>query len=360
MDSELRSIANLIRQQQPADARRALGRYLKAHPDSAEAWYMLSVVETDADKRLRAAQKAAALDPSSEKYGKRLARLIASPRLSSRAGRRWWLLPLVLFLVAGVILWAVLQTRQPADMLPTQAAFTLGETQTHTPTNAPVPTATVTARGSAQPSPTPEAIVLTITPTNVRPSATLSSLDIMQTATALDPLWPTSMVVNPVASATITPTSIPPTATLPAATATVPVIATVNADDAIPLNQVADIGIGQLLVIDAVRQAGPAIQERGGSVPPAPADQEWVLVELLLICAGEANCTPDTGVFSLTGSSGRSYPLAAAFQLEPVFNSQGFTAGQTWGYLGFVVPSSESSLWLTLGQGSTVYRFALQ
>src|SRR5690606_3938275 len=44
--------------------------------------------------------------------------------------------------------------------------------------------------GSAQPSPTPEAIVLTITPTNVRPSATLSSLDIMQTATALDPLWP--------------------------------------------------------------------------------------------------------------------------------------------------------------------------
>jgi hypothetical protein len=129
---------------------------------------------------------------------------------------------------------------------------------------------------------------------------------------------------------------------------------------AIPLLESADIGEGEMLIIDAVRQASAEIVERGGTVPPAPAGEEWVLVELMLICDGGENCAPDTGAFNLTGASSRPYPPAAGFQLEPVFGREAFTAGQVWGYLGFVVPNSESGLWLTLGQGSQLYRFALQ
>ena len=97
---------------------------------------------------------------------------------------------------------------------------------------------------------------------------------------------------------------------------------------AIPLREGADIGGGEMRVVDAVRQAGAAIQDRGGSVPPAPAGQEWVLVELLLICEGDTNCTPDTGAFRLTGGSGAPYPPAAGFALAPIFGREVFAAGQ--------------------------------
>jgi hypothetical protein len=128
----------------------------------------------------------------------------------------------------------------------------------------------------------------------------------------------------------------------------------------IPLREGADVDAGEMRVVDIFRRASAEILERGGSIPPAPPGEEWVLVELLLICEGEGNCTPEIGALNLTGSSGRPYPPAAAFQLEPVFNRDAFIAGQVWGYLGFVVPNSEGSLWLTLGQGGVVYRFALQ
>ena len=344
MDNELRSIANLIRQRQPADARRALGRYLKAHSDSAEAWYLLSVVETDADKQIRAAQKAAALEP---KYGKRLAALLSE---KPRSGRRWALLvavPVLLMLVAIGVVWAAGQFSQPAVTLPTQAAFEL---------QAPTITATEPPSETVQPSPTPATPTRTTSPSHTPTATQVASATITDTVIA-----PTNAATLIPVSATSAATRVPPTIAPPTANPTsVPVIATVSADNTIPLNGVGNIGIGQMLVIDALRQAGAAIQERGGSIPPAPAGEEWVLVELLLICAGDSNCTPDMGAFNITGSSGRPYPPAAAFQLDPVFNSQAYTAGQVWGYLGFLVPNSESGLWLTLGQGSAAYRFALQ
>jgi hypothetical protein len=344
-DNQLRGIANLIRQRQIADARRALGQYLKAHPDSAEAWYLRSVVEADADGRVRAAQKASSLDQSNAKYGERLARLIAAaPKKSrSRVGRRWWLLPLVLFLIAGGLLLVASQISQPAIIMPTEAVFALSELRT--PTEAPratniiVPTDTPVV--TIPPSATPEPVMPTST---LEPETTLTQAITVVVA-------PTNSIAAPVVNPAV---NIPPTNTPANAVPTMIVVG------AIPLLEGANVGGGELRVVDVVRQASAEIAERGGSVPPAPDGQDWVLLELLLICEDGTNCAPDTGAFKLTGNFGTPYSLTAGFQLDPVFGREAFAAGQVWGYLGFVVPNSESGLWLTLGQGSDIYRFALQ
>lgn len=307
--SELRSIAHLIRQRQIADARRALHQYLKAHPDSAEGWYLRSLVAADAEGRLGAAQKAAALDPSNAKYGERLARVLASPQTPARTPIRWWLLPLALLLIAGGALLVAYQVSQPSVILPTPAVFALSELRP--PTEAPRATN----------------IVL--------PSAT--------------PAAPTPPSITPESAA---PVNSSVTESVPLAVPTLVVVG------AIPLGAGADIGGGELRVVEAVRQASAEIAARGGSVPPAPAGEAWVLVELRLVC--EAACPTDVGAFRLTGGSGSSYAPAAGFQLAPAFGSEVPANGEMRGYLGFVVPDSDNSLWLTLRQDEAVHRFALQ
>jgi hypothetical protein len=260
--------------------------------------------------------------------------------------------PILLLLVAIGVVWAAGQINQPSVILPTQAAFALSDLQAPTDTlattNIIVASATPVLTNTSVSAVTPSVVPLTPTPVaTVLPSATIQAVSIA----------PTDTTVPIAASATPAVTRVPPTAN---PTSAAPAIPTMVIAGAIPLLEGADIGAGEMLVLDVFRQASTEIANRGGSVPPAPAGEEWVLIELILICDGDENCTPESGTFNLTGTSGGQYPPAAGFQLEPVFGREAFAAGQVWGYLGFVVPDSETGLWLTLGQGSAVYRFALQ
>lgn len=371
MNDELRGIASLIRQRQPADARRTLARYVQANPESAEAWYLLSWVAAGADERVRAAQKAAALDPSSARYGERLARLmIAEPRPRRLC---WPLLavPVALILIGITAVWAIGSAERPAITLPTQAVFVLNEAEmamdapasaraalvvteppgANTETAAPAsPTVRQPARESTPAVlPPPAASPITAQPAATREAA---AIPVPVHTTIPNAVSPTNGASH------LPPTNLPPATNIPT---TVPSPATVIfLAGAVPLREGVGIGTGEMRVVDALRQAGAQIRERGGSAGSTPPGEEWVLVEVLLMCAGDANCAPDLGAFSITGTSGRSYSAAAGFALEPVFGRDAFVGGQVWGYLGFVVPNSESGLWLTVGQGNAVYRFALQ
>lgn len=127
----------------------------------------------------------------------------------------------------------------------------------------------------------------------------------------------------------------------------------------IALGQAVNIGGGELRVLQLHRPADTLLREMTGSLPPAPSGRRWVAVELLLICAGDTNCTPSPSSFTLFGASGGEYAVNRTAGLQPYFAPETYLIGQTWGYLLFAAPPTEAALWLALTTEVQTYLFGL-
>jgi flagellar basal body-associated protein FliL len=154
------------------------------------------------------------------------------------------------------------------------------------------------------------------------------------------------------AQASITPTAgLPPTSaplgTLP------PSDNTAGGEESTALN----IGTGDLYVVAFTRPGQQAIADLGGSVSAAPAGQEWALLELLLVCTGADNCAPDS--VALVGSSGATYTPGPLTALPPFTQASG-VLGQIYGYEAFLVPTSETTLSLSVTRAGQTYTIGLR
>ncbi len=373
MNAQLRQIADLIKSRRFDQARQMLEGYLEQHPDDAWAWYLRSFVEPSHAGKTAAADRALALAPDSEPMQARLARLQAAQPAARRPARRCaWL---AAFAVVAIIVVAVLALRsgqQPPDAplstlavlaMPTQLAAettSVTENQSTEATSANLP-ASVEATVNAQPE-TPANLLPSDLPPIVPgvPTATAVSQNVptqeagatastdlpSDNSTATLPLRPTRAGSTPVVS----PTPIPITAT--------PAFGSIT-EPGVPVNMALNIGAGEMRIVSVTRPAEAYVAELGGSVPNAPADQGWVLVEALLICTDDRSCIPNPSALWLLGSSGSAYRSSPQLNLTPIFGSI-LSNHQVWGYLGFVVPENENNLRLVLVQAGETYVFALQ
>ncbi|MBZ0278206.1 MAG: hypothetical protein K8I60_18815 [Anaerolineae bacterium] len=378
MSLSLREIAALIRQQSYAEARSHLTAFLKQNPQHAEAWYMLSFAAETPQQRLQAAQRAADLQPDNERYAGRAAKL-AAQQAQPPSWRRW-VLPsaIMLVVVIAVVAAQVLANRSGSASDELAALPTFAELPSVTPSLEPTRNeqAEISVGSSPSPAPSPTATV-----TLAEPSATptIETPEITATVTASPSSTATVTPVSlpPATSIPVTPQSVTPAAPPPAAvtlptqqpvSVTPTITASPNASppptlvvvDIVPVGIGAAVPRGEMRVLEVTRPAEGLIEELAGSVPSAPPGQTWLVVEVLLICSGQDNCTPPTSAFTIRGNNGTSYSPAATFNLQPVFAPEIYKGKQAWGYLGFTVPTNETGVWLELNSGGTVVNFGLQ
>lgn len=369
-------IKELMRANQTTQAHQQLKHYLKENPQDAEGWYLASFLSPTPSARFEAIQRAAKLDSSQADIQKRLEKLNV-PNVPRKRG--YWL---PLFIIGALVVVIVLVFafaaggNRPASEisdLPTLASLpTLIDTPVppsvlpDTPTeDIPAPTVVLPA---VQPSEAPfntQAPVVNNIPTalpadpNQMANLPTPTTFILQPANPL-PL-PTSMdSVTDVAPTTTSsaPTSIPTQAATIPPTAVAP-SATPAFSEVTPLNSPITIAAGQFRVVNVTRGAESVIQDLGGTFPPAPAGQSWVLLELLLLCSDGAACTFSPSVLTVTGSTGSVYPYSVQLNLLPQFGSS-IQNNQIWGYLGFTLPTSETQLKLLLTEKSRTYALALE
>lgn len=393
----LRDIATLM-QQDASGARQALLAYLDDHPERADAWYMLSfVAETDAEKRA-ALEHALQLDPDNAKFRARWDKLRSASRGAAPASR--WLLvlgALVLVGVLGALGFLLLSggddsSETPVGDLPTRVALA---TETTTPSPSPTPTASPTETSSTTPSvtvvptqPAPDATatpeppvsvvirrpptqenaetsetpVEGLLPTAVSPAALLTAALIpVATQAALIPTLEPGVTAIPVETIAAQITAMPTITDMPPELSATPNPNIPTPEGAILYRSEYRIDVGRLRILQASFPASAAIAELTGRTPPnPPANQSWVLVELLVICDPGATCLFPMTTFEILGGSQTVYTLASAVTVDPVFGRES-AVGQSWGYLVFAVNNSEQALWLVMRQpDGNQYRFALQ
>lgn len=218
------------------------------------------------------------------------------------------------------------------------------------------PTETQPARATASDTTVPSTSTWTLTPTATA-SATLNNV-VQVTLTEPPPVRVTEPLGTlPPPQVVIVPGTGTTPPNLPTAT---PVSTLPPIGGAAPIGQAVNIGTGQFRVVQAPRPGDAVIRALGGSIPNAPPGQEWVLVEMLLICSGTGNCTPDAASLQAQGTSGSRYSPAEQFVLDPLFGPENFIGGQVWGYRGFLIPRSEAQLILVVTVNRQSYNFALQ
>jgi hypothetical protein len=371
MDNELRAISKLVQERRYDEARGPLQVYLREHPDQATAWYLLSYVEQQPARRLAAIRKAARLNPDRAAIQERLA------KLQGGGQRRWPLLALAAVLLIGLIAAALFLLRPPPPARETVPTLVSLDVTQATDIPAAEATAEVTSEPSVPATPLPASTTTTLTssetpipPTKLVPTATLTlpaaETEIVVEAAQIKPIFTPAPPTAPGVSSPLPPSAtVPPTATTPPTTTAIaptPLPSpTVSAPgNTVPFGQPGNLGTGTLRVLSSTRAAGSIIAQLGGQAPAPAANQEWVLVEVLLACTNGDNCTPPTSALSILGASGSSYNIPTTLQLDALFSPDGFASGQTWGYAGFLVSTSETALTLLVTQNGQSVAFALQ
>jgi hypothetical protein len=388
MNQKLNHISQLIKSNQRDEAHQALTQYITEQPEDCWAWYLLSFTVPEPHEKIAAAQQAIKLNPGSEKLQTRLAQLEAT-KPTPQTGKRFRVsliaagFAITIIAVASAILLS--QSLQPGShQLPTQLALaevTNAATSTQvleTNIDVPSPTVEVVASATSHEAVSEISVVSTATTMASATSAvkvaasTFIFTPVPQTRdqelspAVISTTAPTNDVLNTNATPTIqiTATSeatrlptIQPTLSAPVPSPTTAVV--IVTDNGVPLNNALNIGIGEMRIISATRPAESYIQEMGGLIPPAPANQSWVLVEILLVCQSKNACSANPSNLDIVGSSGSSYAASQQLNMSPILGST-VSNGQIWGYVGFIVPNSESQLRLVVSQGTEDYVFALQ
>lgn len=397
MDHKLQSIAQLVQEHRYAEARSALQEHLSEHPDSAHAWYMLSYAADTAAVKLDAAEQAAQLAPDEARFAARAEELRGRSEVSRRSLGALpvlprWLVPIVglmaaaVLILIGFLVWKtitqpaveeaalaaplatntlvpiptdlaaapdndltalpvdVMETQVPAPSSETAPAESTSATDQRAPTSSPTDRSAVTS--TVFPTPT-----LTTTPSPAyegpdRTVPTVSGNDEQPT----QGVAPTHQGPPPTLQVTLTPF---PTPTAP------PPPPGVSDATAIGVGRLIS-GVGTLRVVSAERPGDGLFPQLGGSVRKAPSGYQWLIVELLLMCGSQQACPSTLNGFEVLGSSGTAYSPDSGFNVELLFNKYGSIMGQVWGYLGFLVPTSEADVWLRLTYGGTDYIFALE
>lgn len=252
----------------------------------------------------------------------------------------------LLAVVAGIVVLLNRQDAADSAPLPTLAGLA---------TLPPTAEAVVAAAASASPTPAPPTAAPSEAPASPTPAVTASET----TGEAAAPPTQETLVtaapaatIAPRATATEGPTPAPPTAP--------PALPTITFAPGVALNEQVDVGTGFMLVVSAERPGDDFMREIGGEVGPAPAGYSWLLVELVLLCNGDENCAPSPSALRVAGSTGRPYPPASGYQVEPLFGPDAFSLGQVWGYLAFTIPDAESGLTLIFDQDGQRYTFSLE
>jgi hypothetical protein len=353
LDSDpLSDARTMIKARDYQSARILLQTYLRNNPKSAEGWYLLSMADATSAKRLAAAERAAKLAPKNVRVRARLQKLQqsstpeAAKARSSSSRLRLILFALILIIVlvaGGVLLIPRLNAPKPTPQNAVSASTgTPNISATASVTPSLVPSRTVTA---AAPVVQTEEVTQEIaaSPTS-SPTATSEATETQTpTLTRTSTLVPT---IQPATTAPVVQPTQPP--------------ATVVITSGVPIGEVQDVANGQMWVVAANRAAESMILELGGIIDSAPPGQEWVLVELLMICNGSENCAPTLDQIQIVGSSGVPYNVPAGFQILPVFGPDAYMNGQVWGYLGYLVPTSEQTLSLLFTQNGRKFAFELQ
>jgi hypothetical protein len=197
-----------------------------------------------------------------------------------------------------------------------------------------------------------------ITPVNVTPPFLLTSVAANSTPTSffasLTPQIPTTQAPSATPQASPTgfvrlPTNTPRATLPPAVRNPVPLLTkqAFGSGD----------GRGDILVTLMIRPADSFIRQQTGSVAEIPpSGSSWVLVQALVTCTNRNNCiTPS--MFQLIGGSGNAYPVKGLSISPYLFN---LYEGVSSGYVGFIVPNSESQLWMVMTVEGTAYAFSLQ
>lgn len=407
MNPQLSQIADLIKTRQFDQARQLIERYLEQRPDDAWAWYLRSFVETGHARKLDAARRALSLAPDHDQLQARLAKLQAMQPHAGNPARRWRLFAVFGVAILAIITGSVLALRNGAQSsdapLPTLAVLAMPTPQTvltasvaeissltedrgaeatsvdlpasveatsietedegvaAAPTDAAISVeATVIVQSDNPVSlPSPDVPLINVGEATATTESQPEAAPVVTEQTPADSPSDSSTPTLPVRPTRPGSTTATP-AVLPTAAPTVaPPLFDSITDPGVPVSLGLDVGTGEMRIVSATRPAKDRITELGGSVPNAPGDQSWVLVEALLICAGDLNCRPNPSALWVVGSSGAGYNPSPQLNLPPIFGSA-LSNRQVWGYLGFVVPTNESNLRLVLVQGGQTFVFALQ
>jgi hypothetical protein len=281
---------------------------------------------------------------------------------------RWLLVALGLgiLLVFGVLAVMLFAPPSPGE----NALPTLVVLNTAIPTEN-IPTLENTATNEALPTEETTTTVETLLSPTTAASSTEALLLATDTATtvpsATTAASPTNTVaaVAPQASATggliVISTQAPaqtlaPTVSPQASSTPVPVT-TLDATGLVIFNQPTNIGVGELRVLSMTAPADEVMISLGEGIPAIQPNQQWVLVELFLICPNTRNCAPTINSFSLQSSANMYQPTPLA--IESAFGSL-LLDNQVLGHIAYVIPRNESPFALELNLGGQVYRFALQ
>jgi len=367
MNSQLDQIRALIEANDLSQARDELKKFLAENPENAQGWFLASFAQSTPEMRLASIRRAATLRPDHQEIQKRLLKLESAVEKKKSAIGLPALAMIGFVLVLGLVLAVVFLNRNtpPAqEELPTLAVL---RSTTDIPVQQINPT--VTSELVLHPQTTSVSLEETRTSSTVEPTMQTAVVSLAVSTPA--PVFTASQLNNPPptiyigATALITPTlasnsprltSTPTNASQPtlASPAVIPTDVSV-----LPLKKTINIAAGEFRVVDATRGAESMIQDLGGSFPPAPAQQSWVLLELLLICKNSPTCAFDPSTLKIVGSSGTPYSYSPQLNLIPLFGTI-TENNQIWGYLGFTIPTNETSLKLTLSENGQTYVVTLE
>jgi len=365
MNSQLDQIRVLIEANELSLARDKLKKFLEENPENAQGWFLASFVQSTPEMRLTSIKRAAKLQPDHQEIQKRLLKFESAVEKKKKATILPALAIVVVALAVLLVSFVVLLNRNTSPVLNELPTLAVLLAATDAPTRKIDTTATVAL--VLQPQTTSVSLEATRVNSTVEPTIQTGAAS-LATST---PIFVASQLTNPLptafsgATTFITPTlaSNNPTAM---STPTISSKSTVAASTALPtdvqslpLHSTINIGTGEFRVVDATHGAESMIQDLGGSFPPVSPNQSWFLLELLLVCKNGPTCTFNPSTLKITGSSVATYAYSSELNLIPMFGTI-TQNNQIWGYLGFVIPTNETALKLTLSENGQTYVVALE
>jgi hypothetical protein len=291
-----------------------------------------------------------------------------------KSGNRWVLLTMALVLTGILVVVAFMLlsgNNSSENVLPTQIVLnTVPATDTQSPEDRSILELSSTASSATVEVPSQTASA-TETSLPASPSSTASPSPSVSLTTTIAPSQAVNATSASANAATNTPSGSIVVAPAGTATATTVLItqaasptqqgqnpiATLDPTGLVVFNQPINVGGGSLRVLSMVAPADEIMISLGTGIPSIQSNQQWVLVELFMVCDGTTNCSPALTSFSLQSNLNSYAPTP--LNIESAFGSL-LLGNQSLGHIAFVIPRGEIPFAVELNNGGVDYRFALQ